>query len=739
MSGITNLTSLFSDKTVDIIVPVFLGLEDTRRCIQSVLTSRLRTPFRLIVINDASPDPEINQYLRSLVDHDPRLLLLENEQNLGFVQTANRGMALDKQRDIVLLNSDAEVANDWLDRLKRAAYSEPLVSSVTPFSNNATICSYPRFGKDNQIPQGFNTATLDSLFSQVNANKTVDIPTAIGFCMYIRRESLSQVGLFDVDNFGKGYGEENDFCMRAHKHGWKHVLALDTFVRHVGSVSFGANNLRRKMATERVRVLHPSYELLVHRYTMNDPARIARMTVDFHRINSSEIPALLFVTHSRGGGTERHIHELATLLSGKANVFALRPYPGGQVQLEWLHSNECLQLYFHFPEQKSELISALRDLGIAHVHYHHLLGHDSLISGLPKWLGVDYDFTAHDYYPLCPQISLTQANNRYCGLEGIEQCKGCLKVSPAPGKVDIESWRSRYRDFLIGARNCLAPSEDTARRFRALLPEINIHTVPHPDLDDCAIPQPTHKPLANDAILRVFVIGALGPIKGADVLEAVAIQAAQLSTLVEFHLIGFAYRGLKVLPKANLTIHGEYKEADLAKLLSTLNPDVVWFPALCPETYSYTLSACLKAGLPIVAPDLGAFPERLAKRSWTWVSAWDRSPLEWLEFFIDIREAFVTGTSPAVLPAVSHVPEHNFYRDIYLDGIKALPQREIKTSSIKIYRTIPELPGYAGRQQNVKLKLLGMLVWLRNTMWLRSVAKRIPMQWQMRVKSWLVR
>lgn len=729
------------DKIVDIIVPIFLGREDTQRCIQSVLASRPNTPFRLIVINDASPDPEVGQYFRSLVDHDPRLLLLENEQNLGFVQTVNRGMALDKRRDVVLLNSDAEVANDWLDRLRRAAYSEPLVSSVTPFSNNATICSYPRFHEDNPMPEGFNTATLDRLFGQVNANETIEIPTAVGFCMYIRRESLSKVGLFDVDNFDKGYGEENDFCMRAHQHGWKHLLALDTFVRHVGSVSFGANTtLRRKTATEKVRVLHPSYELLVHRYIAEDPARMARMAVDFHRINSSGIPALLFVTHARGGGTERHIHELATLLSGKANVFALRPYPGGQVQLEWLHAKEFLQLYFCFPGQKAKLISALRDLGIAHVHYHHLLGHDSLVSNLPKWLGVDYDFTAHDFYPICPQVSLTQANNRYCGLESVEQCKSCLKISPAPGKVGIESWRSRYRDFLSGARYCLVPSEDTARRFRALLPEINIYAVPHPDLDGCAIPQPAHKPLENNAILRVFVIGALSAIKGADVLEAVAIQAARTSALVEFHLLGSAYRALKVLPKANLTVHGGYKEADLAKLLSTLNPDVVWFPALCPETYSYTLSACLKAGLPIVAPDLGAFPERLAKRNWTWVSAWDRLPSEWLEFFIDIREAhFVTGTSPAVLHAASHVPEHDFYRDIYLDGIKARPQRKIKTSSIRTYRTTSELHGYAGLQQNFKLIVLDMLVRLRSAMWLRSVAQRIPMQWQMRLKTWLIR
>ena len=58
--------------------------------------------------------------------------------------------------------------------------------------------------------------------------------------MYIRRAALADVGLFDADAFGRGYGEENDFCLRASARGWRHLLACDTFVYHEGTVSFGA-------------------------------------------------------------------------------------------------------------------------------------------------------------------------------------------------------------------------------------------------------------------------------------------------------------------------------------------------------------------------------------------------------------------------------------------------------------------------------------------------------------------
>ncbi len=184
--------------------------------------------------------------------------MLENEHNLGFVATVNRGMALSDAHDVLLLNSDTEVANDWLDRLRAAAYSDARVASVTPFSNNATICSYPRFCEPNELPPGWDTARLDALFAATNAGQVVDVPTGVGFCMYIRRDSLDAVGLFDVENFGKGYGEENDFCRRAAAAGWRNLHALDTFVLHTGGVSFGASKSQREIdAVEQIAPAAP--------------------------------------------------------------------------------------------------------------------------------------------------------------------------------------------------------------------------------------------------------------------------------------------------------------------------------------------------------------------------------------------------------------------------------------------------------------------------------------------------
>jgi hypothetical protein len=127
---------------------------------------------------------------------------------------------------------------DWLDRLRRCASSRPKIGTVTPFSNNATICSYPDVCRENGLPDGVELGELDRVFRRVNAGKIAEIPTAVGFCMYIKRACLDQVGLFDAERFGKGYGQENDFSLRAAEKGWSNVLCADTFVFHQGRASF---------------------------------------------------------------------------------------------------------------------------------------------------------------------------------------------------------------------------------------------------------------------------------------------------------------------------------------------------------------------------------------------------------------------------------------------------------------------------------------------------------------------
>jgi len=266
--------------TVDVIVPVYRGLEETRRCLDSLLANAQRTSFAIVAIDDASPEPGIVAYLDDLAAHG-KIELLRNDQNLGFVRTVNRGLALHADRDVLLLNSDTEVAGDWLDRMRACAYREPDIGTVTPFSNNATICSYPFEGWTGGTPGTLGLAGLDRVFASVNAGRRADLPTAVGFCMYIRRACLDAVGAFDAERFGRGYGEENDFCLRAAAAGWRSVLAADVFVFHEGAVSFsGERDALTRAATTALLDRHPEYSRAIEDFQAADPLRPLRLAVD---------------------------------------------------------------------------------------------------------------------------------------------------------------------------------------------------------------------------------------------------------------------------------------------------------------------------------------------------------------------------------------------------------------------------------------------------------------------------
>ncbi|WP_291517000.1 methyltransferase domain-containing protein [Acidovorax sp.] len=746
---------------VDVIVPVYRGLADTRLCIDSALASTCQTPWRLIVINDASPEPEVTVWLRERAQQDSRITLLENAENLGFVGTVNRGMALSNSNDVLLLNSDTEVANDWLDRIRRAAYSDQKVASVTPFSNNATICSYPRFCKDNELPEGYDTARLDALCASTNPGAVVDVPTGVGFCMYIRRDSLAAVGLFDTENFGKGYGEENDFCQRAAAAGWRNLHLLDTFVLHTGGVSFGeSKSPRERAAMETLRRLHPRYERDVMAFVQADPAQPYRLALDIARLQQAHLPVVLAVLHDRAGGTLRHVRELAEHLRSQARFLVLTPAPDQSVSLRMAGEHDAFELRFSMATQYEALVEALRHLGVAHIHYHHLLGHDERILDLPSQLGVDYDFTAHDFYSYCTHISLTGRDNRYQADRAPGECHCCAPDDPAPYGGSVRQWRHRNRHFLTGARQVFAPSHDTAARIAGLAPGARLRVVPHTDLVDAsgdaavqgppALPEPQARTLANaSAPLKVVVLGALSAIKGADLLEAVAAEAARRNAPVEFHLLGYGYRHLLTQPRARLTVHGAYDEADLPRLLEWLQPDIAWFPALWPETYSYTLSACLQAGLPVLAPDLGAFPERLAGRARSWVAPWDQTAGQWLDSLLTLRaneflplhnESVTQGLSvqgasggmPRKVVSITRddsEPWH--YRSGYLPRVTA---RNAELLSQEFIRT--HQPAFS-QPDGAKSVVLNGLVRLRSMPVLRSLAKAIPPHLQRQVKNWL--
>ncbi len=307
---------------VDVIIPVFRGLAETRCCIESVMADTSAPLGRIIVVDDCSPEPALSAWLQELAGKG-RVHLMQNQHNIGFVASVNRGMAEAGRRDVVLLNSDTEVPAGWLSRLSAQAYARPRIATVSPFSNNATICGYP----DNQggpIALDESVSGIDELCRTVNAGRWVDVPTTVGFCMYIRRKALDDVGVFDAERFTLGYGEENDFCLRATGLGWRHHLACDTFVYHKGSVSFGdAMHERVRRATKLILERYPRYQIDIARHVSLGEVTPFRFAVTAALFRKAAVPVILMVAHELGGGVRRHVKTLIARFQDRARFLLL--------------------------------------------------------------------------------------------------------------------------------------------------------------------------------------------------------------------------------------------------------------------------------------------------------------------------------------------------------------------------------------------------------------------------------
>jgi GT2 family glycosyltransferase/glycosyltransferase involved in cell wall biosynthesis len=650
---------------VDVVIPVYRGLDETRACIESVIANTGEPLGRIIVVDDCSPEPALVDWLQTIAASG-RIHLLRNKRNLGFVRSVNAGMVEAGKNDVVLLNSDTEVPANWLPRLAGQAYASRKIASVSPFSNNATICSYPALA-GGPLAFGRSVSDIDATCQSVNAGRWADVPTTVGFCMYIRRAALDRVGLFDAERFKMGYGEENDFCLRASALGWRHRLACDTFVYHKGAVSFldRTTKLSRR-AAKLIEERFPDYHRNVANHISLAEADPFRFTITAALLRSAGLPVILMVMHDLGGGIQRHMDIVTERCAGRANVvYLLATDRGAEISIPALPGHPRVALP---ADRVDDLLRLLRSLSISRVHIHHLLGMDFDIRGLIHRLCVPFDVTMHDYQPLCPHINLTPwRHSPYCGEPEVGACNTCIVRRYAYANADIITWRMGFAWLFRDAERVLCPSQDVIDRLRrhgfadraVLAPHEPVAAAPWPMLN---------RPPGKAERLRVAVLGTLVDHKGARSVATVAERAGAKGP--EIHLIGDTDGPFPPPARKRMRITGRYDDADLAKLIETVDPHIIWFPMIWPETYSYTLSAAIESGRAIAAARIGSFPERLAGRPLTWLTPIDTSPDAWIALFETIGQALQDGP-PTTAPHRS--PVEDFYAERYLEPLFRRP------------------------------------------------------------------
>lgn len=263
-----------------VIIPVYNGAS-----FLSVLRKSIENPkYCIVLVDDCSNDLAtinlINEW--SLEDN---VKLIRNQQNLGYCESVNRAIR-EISGDFILLNSDTEVYGDWAERMIYRLRKTPKLAAVTPFSNSATIYSFPSPNLRNDLPVSVSAIHLAASINEFM--KTPNAPTTHGFCVAIKRKAWEEIGEYNVDKYSVGYGEENDWSMRAMKLGYFVGLAPDVFVSHIhgGSFTPDVKAERMKKSQEQLIKDHPEYPSLVSLHVLNDPWRFLRERISSALINA---------------------------------------------------------------------------------------------------------------------------------------------------------------------------------------------------------------------------------------------------------------------------------------------------------------------------------------------------------------------------------------------------------------------------------------------------------------------
>ena len=667
------------NKVCDIIIPIYNAYDATVNCIESVIKNTDLKENGLILINDCSPDERISTHINAVKEQYPELniAVIENEGNKGFVGTVNVGMRYSKN-DVLLLNSDTIVPQNWLDKMKICAYSQPKVATVTAMSNNATLASVPQGLMRNEIPEDITLDEYNEMLDKCAYREYPQLPTAHGFCVYIRREVLDKVGYFDEESFGRGYGEENDFSYRCMDFGFKNLLCDDVVVYHLESQSF--SNERDKVIEAHSKILEGRYhdycESMEYWFRSFPILHICRNV--YYNLNLRKKKNILLLIHEWDnviGGTTMHVKDIISALSGEFNFHVL--FPTGSVYVLESHfgdETERIKLPYivdqtskynrYNNEYKNMVDAVVRAFAIDTVHVHHMMGHYFDIADVTNKYNINSVITLHDTYSLCPCVGMLYCNEKYCADIEEKDCKKCLVETKRAANNIIPEWQNDWHEFLKKFNKVIVPSNDTKRRIGAVYNDVEICVVEH----GVSINKSDYTPALNQK-LKIAFTGVLCSHKGAKLFETLISKCKNSN--IEFHAFGkteFNFADLQT-NRSNYTYHGVYEREKLAELLAKNRINLICFFQICPETYSYTVNEAVAAKIPVLSVDLGAGADRIKENNLGWIVSKNADANEVIKKFNEIL-----NNEAEYNQMVESVKNYNFktiadmgedYREIY--------------------------------------------------------------------------
>lgn len=643
IDDVKDICEAFTKKT-SVVVPIYNAYDETKACIESVLQNTT-IDYELLLINDSSTDERIHDLLESYRDN-PNITVIHNQVNQGFVKNVNKAF-MNTSNDVVLLNSDTIVTPKWLQKLKYKAYTNKKIATVTAVSNNAGAFSVPQ-PEANDIPDNFTINDMANIVEKASDDSVVMTPTANGFCMYIKKEAINDVGFFD-EIFGMGYGEENDFSMRLLQKGWKHIIDPSVYIYHKRSVSFSSK--KDKLIEEHSQILrmkYPDYKKRVNEFLSSTDFKKIRNNID-DAINSATIESnkkrILYAIHNGSGGALHTTMDIMKnvdksmdtylLVTGKKDIAIYKYNSLGNNDTKHKDGDrefvKYLQLLRKWPKEytytamdttidelKMIYFNVLVNLKIDAVHVMHLIHSSFDLVEVSKLLGLPVVLSFHDFYYICPSHNLLDDNGKYCA--GI--CSQYNPDSPNNGQCSVaaglnlpilklykQKWQQNVSNMLELCDVFQAPSQYVCDLYKKTYPQLadkDFRYIEHGR--NLQTPNKIEvNTLSENEPVRILFPGHIGRSKGYELIKK--IKQLDEDNRLEFHYMGSIY-GSEDLEDYG-TYHGFYDRSDFEKIVQEVKPHFIGILSIWPETYCHTLTESWSCGVPVLTIDIGALGERV--------------------------------------------------------------------------------------------------------------------------------
>jgi GT2 family glycosyltransferase/glycosyltransferase involved in cell wall biosynthesis len=603
---------------ITIVLPVYNAFDLLPEVLRRV-EAHTDLPWTLIVIEDGSTDSRVLPFLKDWAGaRAGRVTLLQNAENRGFIESANRGLAaaIEAGRHVVLLNSDAFVPEGWASRLLRPMLLHDNVASVTPMSNDAEIFSVPAICTRTPLMPGEGDA-IDAIARRFNPEAALaTAPTGVGFCMAMNIDILRQLPELDTI-FGRGYGEEVDWCQKARGRGARHLGVPGLFVEHKGGESFGSEEKRTLVQRNNAVITrrYPDYDREVQQFIQADPMISARtaLAIAFVAARHPNLSVPVYLAHSLGGGAENYLQDrVARDLKRGISSIILRVGGPQRIQLE-----------VRTPDGETSgttddiafLQRLLEPLPRKRILYSCGVGDpdpitlpDLLLSLCNPAAGDEIEVLIHDFFPVSPSYTLLDHDGVYRGPVTAERQDPAHRAKRPDGRrASIAEWQAAWGRLIAAAKRITVFSEDSRDQMLAAYPLCGPRVAVRPhDL----LAQVPHLPAPDRPGTVIAVLGNIGRQKGAAVLQALAQSVARQPDM-SLVLIGNIDPAYQLPP--SVPVHGNYRLEDLPALAARYGVGCWLIPSIWPETFSYTTHECLATGLPVFAFDIGAQGQAVAR------------------------------------------------------------------------------------------------------------------------------